>query len=159
MKHDIIDLAYEIAKKKYKKGKFKYRSLLAEVIKSDPKLKDMGGDLYIELINDIRFLSLGNDDWALQEYYSYDEFEKIAAAMFGLDKIDIDPELLEEMEIEKPVIAVDEDGILEVDFDSKEKDIELKEEEEDILTEINNEVIDEIVDEIEDIDKEIEEEE
>ena len=120
MKKDIIDLAYEIAKKKYKKGKFKYRDLLAEVIKSDSKLKDVGGDLYIELINDIRFLSLGNDDWALQEYYSYDEFEKIASAMFGLDKIDIDPELLEEMAIEKPKVIVDEDGKLEVDFNLDE---------------------------------------
>ncbi len=148
MKKDIIDLAYEIAKKKYKKGKFKYRDLLAEVIKSDSKLKDVGGDLYIELINDIRFLSLGNDDWALQEYYSYDEFEKIASAMFGLDKIDIDPELLEEMAIEKPKVIVDEDGILEVDFNLDEEVIELKEE--DVLPEIDNEVIDEI----EDIDKE-----
>ena len=148
MKKDIIDLAYEIAKKKYKKGKFKYRDLLAEVIKSDSKLKDVGGDLYMELINDIRFLSLGNDDWALQEYYSYDEFEKIASAMFGLDKIDIDPELLEEMAIEKPKVIVDEDGILEVDFNLDEEVIELKEE--DVLPEIDNEVIDEI----EDIDKE-----
>lgn len=148
MKKDIIDLAYEIAKKKYKKGKFKYRDLLAEVIKSDSKLKDVGGDLYIELINDIRFLSLGNDDWALQEYYSYDEFEKIASAMFGLDKIDIDPELLEEMAIEKPKVIVDEDGILEVDFNLDEEVIELKEE--DVLPEIDNELIDEI----EDIDKE-----
>ena len=148
MKKDIIDLAYEIAKKKYKKGKVKYRDLLAEVIKSDSKLKDVGGDLYIELINDIRFLSLGNDDWALQEYYSYDEFEKIASAMFGLDKIDIDPELLEEMAIEKPKVIVDEDGILEVDFNLDEEVIELKEE--DVLPEIDNEVIDEI----EDIDKE-----
>ena len=148
MKKDIIDLAYEIPKKKYKKGKFKYRDLLAEVIKSDSKLKDVGGDLYIELINDIRFLSLGNDDWALQEYYSYDEFEKIASAMFGLDKIDIDPELLEEMAIEKPKVIVDEDGILEVDFNLDEEVIELKEE--DVLPEIDNEVIDEI----EDIDKE-----
>ena len=148
MKKDIIDLAYEIAKKKYKKGKFKYRDLLAEVIKSDSKLKDVGGDLYIELINDIRFLSLGNDDWALQEYYSYDEFEKIASAMFGLDKIDIDPELLEEMAIEKPKVIVDEAGILEVDFNLDEEVIELKEE--DVLPEIDNEVIDEI----EDIDKE-----
>ena len=148
MKKDIIDLAYEIAKKKYKKGKFKYRDLLAEVIKSDSKLKDVGGELYIELINDIRFLSLGNDDWALQEYYSYDEFEKIASAMFGLDKIDIVPELLEEMAIEKPKVIVDEDGILEVDFNLDEEVIELKEE--DVLPEIDNEVIDEI----EDIDKE-----
>lgn len=152
MKKDIIDLAYEIAKKKYKKSKFKYRDLLAEVIKSDSKLKDVGGDLYIELINDIRFLSLGNDDWALQEYYSYDEFEKIASAMFGLDKIDIDPELLEEMAIEKPKVIVDEDGILEVNFNLDEEVIELKEE--DVLPEIDNEVIDEIVGEIEDIDKE-----
>ncbi len=156
MKKDIIDLAYEIAKKKYKKGKFKYRDLLAEVIKSDSKLKDVGGDLYIELINDIRFLSLGNDDWALQEYYSYDEFEKIASAMFGLDKIDIDPELLEEMAIEKPKVIIDEDGILEVDFNSDDEVIELKEE--DVLPEIENEVIGEIVDEIEDIDKETEKE-
>ena len=156
MKKDIIDLAYEIAKKKYKKGKFKYRDLLAEVIKSDSKLKDVGGDLYIELINDIRFLSLGNDDWALQEYYSYDEFEKIASAMFGLDKIDIDPELLEEMAIEKPKVIIDEDGILEVDFNLDDEVIELKEE--DVLPEIENEVIGEIVDEIEDIDKETEKE-
>lgn len=156
MKKDIIDLAYEIAKKKYKKGKFKYRDLLAEVIKSDSKLKDVGGDLYIELINDIRFLSLGNDDWALQEYYSYDEFEKIASAMFGLDKIDIDPELLEEMAIEKPKVIIDEDGILEVDFNSDDEVIELKEE--DVLPEIENEVIGEIVGEIEDIDKETEKE-
>ena len=156
MKKDIIDLAYEIAKKKYKKGKFKYRDLLAEVIKSDSKLKDVGGDLYIDLINDIRFLSLGNDDWALQEYYSYDEFEKIASAMFGLDKIDIDPELLEEMAIEKPKVIIDEDGILEVDFNLDDEVIELKEE--DVLPEIENEVIGEIVGEIEDIDKETEKE-
>ena len=68
--------------------------------------------------------------------------------MFGLDKIDIDPELLEEMAIEKPKVIVDEDGILEVDFNLDEEVIELKEE--DVLPEIDNEVIDEI----EDIDKE-----
>ena len=37
MKKDIIDIAYEIAKKKYKKGKFKYGDLLAEGIKSGSK--------------------------------------------------------------------------------------------------------------------------
>ncbi|MGL4358177.1 MAG: hypothetical protein ACRCSY_05705 [Cetobacterium sp.] len=80
--------------------------------------------------------------------------------MFGLDKVDIDPELLEEMEAEVPVVAIDDDGIIEVDFDSKEKNIDLKEEEEeDILPEIHSEVIDEIVDEIEDLDHEIEEDE
>ena len=124
MKKDIFDLAYEFARKKYKKGKFKYRGLVAEVIKSDSKVKDVGGHLYIELINDIRFLSLGTDDWALQEYYSYDAFEKNAAAMFVIGKIDIDPVLLEVMAIDIPNWKVVVDGILEVDLNLDEEVIE-----------------------------------
>ena len=68
MNKDISMLTYEIAKKKYKKGKFKYRDLLAEVMKGDSKIKDVGGALYMELINDISFLSLGNHDGAVDEY-------------------------------------------------------------------------------------------
>ncbi len=119
MKKDLIELAYEIAKKKYKKGKFKYRDLLAELIKTDSQYKNSGGDLYVEIISDIRFLSLGNDEWSLQEFYKYDEFEKISSAMFGLEKELAEPEI--EDEVKKPITDNDEDGEVVIEENLKEE--------------------------------------
>ncbi|MGL4647418.1 MAG: DNA-directed RNA polymerase subunit delta [Mycoplasmoidaceae bacterium] len=151
MKKDLIDIAYEVAKKKFKKGKFTFRELLAEVIKTHSECKDLGGDLYVEMISDIRFLSLGNDEWALQEYFNYEEYEKISSAMFGLEKELNEPELLDDdlpvktvsIPLEDYEIIDKDDEILDDFVDEIEKEIEIEVEEEDDDEDEEIEVIDE----------------
>ncbi len=93
MTKHLIDVAYEIASKKLKSKQFSFRELFKLIIEKHPEYKNDVGDLYIELINDTRFLSTGRDKWTLTEYLKYDDIQKISSSMFGLDKYTLDDDL------------------------------------------------------------------
>lgn len=150
MKKHLIDIAYELVKKKFKKKKFTYRELYKE-ISSINKLEtnDSIDDLYVEMISDIRFLSIGNDYWILKENVSFEEFQKVKNAMFGIDEIkfdDIDESELEalkkqkENEIKENEISITYDD-LDENFDEKKIAKKLFESEDEEVDE-NDEVID-----------------
>ncbi len=93
MTKHLIDIAYEIASKKLKSKQFSFRELFKLIIEKHPEYKNDVGDLYIELINDTRFLSTGKDKWTLTEYLKFDDIQKISSSMFGLDKYTLDDDL------------------------------------------------------------------
>lgn len=89
----LIDIAYEIASKKLKSKQFSFRELFKLIVEKHPEHKNNVGDLYVDLINDTRFLSTGKDKWTLTEYLKYDDIQKISSSMFGLDKYTFDDDL------------------------------------------------------------------
>ncbi len=109
----LIDIAYEIASKKLKSKQFSFRELFKLIIEKHPEFKNDVGDLYVDLINDIRFLSTGKDKWTLTEYLKYDDIQKISSSMFGLDKYTLDDDLDDDLK----ELLVDAENLKE-----KEKD-------------------------------------
>ncbi len=93
MTKHLIDIAYDIASKKLKSKQFSFRELFKLIIEKHPEYKNDVGDLYIELINDTRFLSTGKDKWTLTEYLKFDDIQKISSSMFGLDKYTMEDDL------------------------------------------------------------------
>ncbi len=148
----LIDIAYEIASKKLKSKQFSFRELFKLIVEKHPEHKNDVGDLYIELINDTRFLSTGKDKWTLTEYLKYEDIQKISSSMFGLDKYTLDDDLDDDLkelladaesmrDKEKDDIEsynnIDEDDIKNdsdnIAYDSSVEDEEL---------DINNELVD-----------------
>ncbi len=90
MTKHLIDIAYEIASKKLKSKQFSFRDLFKLIIEKHPEYKNDVGDLYIDLISDNRFITVGKDKWTLVEYLKHEEIQKINSSMFGLDKLTLE---------------------------------------------------------------------
>lgn len=86
MAKHLIETTYEYAKDKFGKTPFTFKELFNNLLKNDPSIKESASDLYIELLQDIRFISLGNQKWSLREYFTLSEINKITSSMFGLDE-------------------------------------------------------------------------
>lgn len=86
MERYLIEKAYECAKSKFKKNSFSFKDLYESLLDAEPRIKDKSVDLYIEILQDIRFISLGKQKWALRENFSIEEINKISSSMFGLDE-------------------------------------------------------------------------
>lgn len=86
MDKHLIETTYEYAKDKFGKTPFTFKELFNNLLKKDPSIKESASDLYIELLQDIRFISLGNQKWSLREYFTLSEINKITSSMFGLDE-------------------------------------------------------------------------
>lgn len=86
MSKHLIETTYEYAKEKFGQTPFTFKELFNNLLKKDPSIKESASDLYIELLQDIRFISLGNQKWSLREYFTLSEINKITSSMFGLDE-------------------------------------------------------------------------
>lgn len=86
MEKHLIDKAYDCAKENFKKSPFTFKELFELLLKKEPSIKNEVSDLYIEILQDIRFISLGKQKWALRENFKYSEISKITASMFGLEE-------------------------------------------------------------------------
>lgn len=85
MKHQI-DIAYEYAKKKFHKKPFSLNEFINNLLKVYPKFENNLDDFYVDLIQDMRFISLGQQKWALRENYTLSEINKITASIFGIEE-------------------------------------------------------------------------
>lgn len=86
MERHLIEKAYTCAKAKFKKNYFTFKDLFDVLLKEVPTIKNEATDLYIELLQDNRFISLGKQKWALRENFTVNEIKKITSSMFGLDE-------------------------------------------------------------------------
>lgn len=86
MEKHLIEKAYICAKENFKKNSFTFKQLFELLSKKEPSVKDSAADLYIDILQDIRFISLGKQKWALRENFKYSEINKITSSMFGLDE-------------------------------------------------------------------------
>ena len=86
MSKHLIEITYEYAKEKFGNTPFTFKELFNDLLKKDKSIKDYASDLYIELLQDIRFISLGKQRWSLREYFTLSEINKITSSMFGLDE-------------------------------------------------------------------------
>lgn len=86
MDKHLIEIAYEYAKDNFGRNSFTFKELFNSLLKKDPTIKNRVSDLYIELLQDIRFISLGKQKWSLRENFKVNEISKITASMFGLDE-------------------------------------------------------------------------
>lgn len=151
----LIDIAYEIARKKFKTKPFTFRELYEVSTKSTDKAEM--SDLYVDLISDIRFIYIGKDKWTLTENLKNDDFQKISSSMFGLDKYTIEDLEGHESIDDNKKPSDDEDGTIIIeeeieDESTKDDEIELEDEEED-----DSDESDVVIDDIEDLDDDIEE--
>lgn len=86
MERHLIDTAYDCAKKNFGESPFTFKELYELLLKSNPLIKNEAIDLYIEILQDIRFISLGKQKWSLRENYTNAEINKITSSMFGLEE-------------------------------------------------------------------------
>lgn len=86
MERHLMEKAYSCAKSKFKKNYFTFKDLFDALAKDVPSIKNEATDLYIELLQDNRFISLGKQKWALRENFTISEINKITSSMFGLDE-------------------------------------------------------------------------
>lgn len=88
MSRQLVDIAYNAIKhnKIYNKKTFSFDNIIDEIVKnSDVNLVEVNsqlGDLYTTLIQDTRFISIGDLEWNLRERLSLDEITKINNAMY-----------------------------------------------------------------------------
>ncbi|WP_052664002.1 DNA-directed RNA polymerase subunit delta [Mycoplasmoides alvi] len=83
----LIDKAYAIAQSQFKNKSFDFNALWKEIIKNAKISKDeeskIVGNFYIELLQDARFIHVGDRKWRLRETIKYGELDKISQSMFG----------------------------------------------------------------------------
>ncbi|MEF9984764.1 MAG: DNA-directed RNA polymerase subunit delta [Malacoplasma sp.] len=86
MEKHLIEYAYDSAKKEYGDKHFTFKDIYNSLLKKGIDVKNSVGELYTEMIQDFRFISLGKEKWALRENFTMVQIEKILSSMFGLDE-------------------------------------------------------------------------
>ena len=87
-KKQIITLAYEMAKVKYGKKPFSFKQLWVDLIKKIKLDKDeqkMVSNVYVALLQDNRFIFIGNNLWKIKEFLTYDEQKFLVNSSYDLD--------------------------------------------------------------------------
>lgn len=151
MERHLIEKAYTCAKAHFKKKYFTFKDLYTLLLKEVPTMKEQAIDLYIEILQDIRFISLGKEKWALRENFTVSEINKITSSMFGLDEYHEDDaeqymSETEKTELKAKIEKQDDEFMLD-DVDNEDDDnikkpnmrkIGLEEEEEEIEKHVSN---------------------
>lgn len=85
--NNLIDQAYTIAQTQFKNRSFDFNTLWKEIVKhykitkeEEPKII---GDFYTQLLQDFRFVHIGDRKWRLRETIKYSELDKISQSMFS----------------------------------------------------------------------------
>lgn len=84
----LIDQAFSIAQTQFKNKPFDFTVLWNEVAKKNKISKDQEAELigsfYVDLLQDLRFVHVGERKWRLRETMKYEEWDKISQSMFGI---------------------------------------------------------------------------
>lgn len=86
MEKHLIEKAYDSAKNEFGDKHFTFKDIYNSLSKKGIDVKNSVGELYTEMIQDFRFISLGKEKWALRENFTVAQIEKILSSMFGLDE-------------------------------------------------------------------------
>ncbi len=87
-KKHIITLAYEMAKTKYGKKSFTFQQLWQDLIKKyklDKEEQQTVAHVYTALLQDNRFIFIGNNLWKIKELLTYDEQKDFVNSSYDLD--------------------------------------------------------------------------
>ena len=84
---NLLDEAYSFVKAEYQDKPFTFSQLWKNVVKrtnlNNKEAKEQIGDFFSDLLEDVRFVHLGKQKWALREYLKYEEWDAISKSMFG----------------------------------------------------------------------------
>lgn len=86
----IITLAYELAKTKYKNKAFTFEALWKELTKKARLDKDeqaQAGLVYATMLQDRRFIFVGNQQWQIREFLTQEEQNKFSNALFDFNLV------------------------------------------------------------------------
>lgn len=86
MEKHLIEETYELVKNKYDDKHFTFKDVYDLLTKKGIDIKNSIGEIYIDMLQDFRFISLGKGKWALRENFSLAQIKKISSSMFGLDE-------------------------------------------------------------------------
>ncbi|WP_027119778.1 DNA-directed RNA polymerase subunit delta [[Mycoplasma] testudinis] len=85
---DLINKAYDIALKEFKDKPFAFTRLWSEVSKASKISKqeepNLIGGFYVDLLQDPRFVHVGDRKWRLRTTMKYEEWDKISQSMYGV---------------------------------------------------------------------------
>ncbi len=81
----IITLAYELAKTKYKNKPFTFQQLWADLVKKaklDAEEQKIVGHVYTCMLQDHRFIFIGNHEWKVREFLKEAEQAALSHALY-----------------------------------------------------------------------------
>ncbi len=81
----IITLAYELAKTKYKNKAFTFEQLWTDLVKKAKLDKDeqaIVGHVYTCMLQDHRFIFIGHHEWKVREFLTEDEQNSLSHALY-----------------------------------------------------------------------------
>lgn len=84
----LVDVAYEVAQKKYKDKQFAFSDLWSEVSKklrySPSQIEEETGEFFSDLMQDTRFIFCGKNNWQLSEFLTLEEKAKKVSMLYDL---------------------------------------------------------------------------
>lgn len=85
----IITLAYELALKNYKNKSFTFMQIWRDLIKKckfDEEEQKNISQFYVDLLQDKRFIFVGNKKWKIREFLKHDEIVKLENALYDFEQ-------------------------------------------------------------------------
>lgn len=86
-----ITLAYELALKNYKNKSFTFMQIWKDLVKKckfDEEEQKNISQFYIDLLQDKRFIFVGNKKWKIREFLKHDEIVKLENALYDFEQED-----------------------------------------------------------------------
>ncbi|MDE6289352.1 MAG: DNA-directed RNA polymerase subunit delta [Ureaplasma sp.] len=125
---NINEIAYEIAKKDFKNKEFNFNDLVNKVIDkagiSRNEFDDQIGDFYTNLLQDVRFVFLGNNQWALKENLKFADYQIKINSLYDFEQSDVvedyEQNLLDSLENDDYKNDVVEDDDIDFEYDHAE---------------------------------------
>ena len=80
-----ITLAYELALKNYKNKSFTFMQIWKDLVKKckfDEEEQKNISQFYVDLLQDKRFIFVGNKKWKIREFLKHDEIVKLENALY-----------------------------------------------------------------------------
>lgn len=86
-----ITLAYELALKNYKNKSFTFMQIWKDLVKKckfDEEEQKNISQFYVDLLQDKRFIFVGNKKWKIREFLKHDEIVKLENALYDFEQED-----------------------------------------------------------------------
>lgn len=86
-----ITLAYELALKNYKNKSFTFMQIWKDLVKKckfDKEEQKNISQFYVDLLQDKRFIFVGNKKWKIREFLKHDEIVKLENALYDFEQED-----------------------------------------------------------------------
>ena len=138
----LIDLAYDVAKTKYRNKAFTFTELWKEFVKKcklDKEEQNLAGHIYTSMLQDPRFIFIGKGEWKVREFLKLDEQKTLSNALYDFksaeEDLDDDEKAklasLNDKEMLEQEMYYDDETLEEMYYESKNQlDDEPEEEEE-----------------------------